>query len=137
MTAFFTVLIEGDDIHDPIGDAMRAILDGHIMLSRDLARTGHYPAVDVLGSISRLRNDVVSAGRREPGTHLLRWLKSLEDNRDLVTIGAYRAGSDRLLDAALAHEDAIRAYLTQNRDERADLDETFDRLAVLIGGAGA
>ncbi len=137
MTAFFTVLIEGDDIHDPVGDAMRAILDGHIMLSRDLARTGHYPAVDVLGSISRLRNDIVTAGRREPGTRLLRWLKSLEDNRDLVTIGAYRAGSDPLLDAALAHEQAVRAYLTQSRDERADLDETFARLAALTGGAGA
>jgi flagellum-specific ATP synthase len=137
MTAFFTVLIEGDDIHDPIGDAMRAILDGHIMLSRDLARTGHYPAVDVLGSISRLRNDIVSAERREPGTRLLRWMKSLEDNRDLVNIGAYRAGSDPLLDAALAREEAVRSYLMQDRNERAGLEETFDRLAVLVGGAGA
>jgi flagellum-specific ATP synthase len=136
MTAFFTVLIEGDDIHDPIGDAMRAILDGHIMLSRDLARTGHYPAVDVLGSISRLRNDIVPAARRDPGTRLLRWLKSLEDNRDLVNIGAYRAGSDPLLDAALANEEAVRAYLTQDRHERADLDDTFDRLAALTGGTG-
>jgi flagellum-specific ATP synthase len=137
MTAFFTVLIEGDDIHDPVGDAMRAILDGHIMLSRDLARTGHYPAVDVLGSISRLRNDVVPAARREPGTQLLRWLKTLEDNRDLVTIGAYRPGSDPLLDAALAHEQDVRAYLTQDRHERAGLDETFARLAALVGGPAA
>ncbi len=107
------------------------------MLSRDLARTGHYPAVDVLGSISRLRNDIVPAARREPGTRLLRWLKSLEDNRDLVNIGAYRAGSDPRLDAALAHEDAIRAYLTQDRHERAELDVSFDRLAALVGAAGA
>ena len=63
MTAFFTVLIEGDDIHDPVGDAMRSILDGHVMLSRDLARQHHYPAVDVLGSVSRLRNDIVAGGR--------------------------------------------------------------------------
>jgi flagellum-specific ATP synthase len=137
MTAFFTVLIEGDDIHDPVGDAMRAILDGHIMLSRDLARTGHYPAVDVLGSISRLRNDIVPAAHREPGTLLLRWLKSLEDNRDLVNIGAYKAGSDPLLDAALAHQEAIRTYLTQDREERADLAETFARLAALTGAAAA
>lgn len=136
MTAFFTVLIEGDDIHDPVGDAMRAILDGHIMLSRDLARTGHYPAVDVLGSISRLRNDIVPAPRREPGTKLLRWLKSLEDNRDLVNIGAYRAGSDPILDAALSREDAVRAYLTQDRTECADLDDTFARLAALTAQAG-
>lgn len=101
ITAFFTVLIEGDDIHDPIGDAVRSILDGHIMLSRDLAREGHYPAVDVL-QISVLRNEVVSPEVRAAGTKLMRWLKALEDNRDLINIGAYVAGSDPLVDTALA-----------------------------------
>ncbi len=100
MTAFFTVLIEGDDIHDPIGDAMRSILDGHIMLSRDLARQHHYPAVDVLGSISRLRNDIVATDDIQAGAKLMRWMKTLEDNRDLVNIGAYVSGSDPLLDEA-------------------------------------
>ena len=70
MTAFFTVLIEGDDIHDPVGDAMRSILDGHVMLSRDLARQHHYPAVDVLGSVSRLRSDIVAARDRDAGARL-------------------------------------------------------------------
>ncbi|MEZ4388761.1 MAG: FliI/YscN family ATPase [Candidatus Krumholzibacteriia bacterium] len=134
MTAFFTVLIEGDDIHDPIGDAMRSILDGHLMLSRDLARESHYPAIDVLGSISRLRNDVVAADDRRAGEQLLRWLKSLEDNRDLVNIGAYAAGSDPTLDRALANRDAIRAFLTQGMTERADAADGLAALRRLTGG---
>jgi len=133
MTAFFTVLIEGDDINDPIGDAMRSILDGHVMLSRDLAREGHYPAIDVLGSISRLRNEVTAAADRANGDQLLRWLKSLEENRDLVNIGAYVAGSDPCLDAALASRGAIRAFLTQTMDERHDHAAGFAALAQLVG----
>jgi FliI/YscN family ATPase len=131
MTAFFTVLIEGDDIHDPIGDAMRSILDGHLMLSRDLAREGHYPAIDVLGSISRLRNDVVGDDQRRAGERLMRWLKSLEDNHDLVSIGAYAAGSDPVLDQALANRDAIRTFLTQGITEHADVDASMAALTRL------
>jgi FliI/YscN family ATPase len=134
MTAFFTVLIEGDDLQDPVGDAMRSILDGHVVLSRDLAREGHYPAIDVLGSISRLRNEVVSEGALASGTQIARWLKALEENRDLVNIGAYVAGSDPVLDEALAKRDAIAAFLTQEMTERADLEETWRRLAELAGG---
>jgi flagellum-specific ATP synthase len=133
MTAFFTVLVEGDDLQDPVSDAMRAILDGHVVLSRDLAREGHYPAVDVLGSISRLRNEVVPDDVRRAGERLVRWLKTLEENRDLVNIGAYAAGSDPLLDEALEHRDAIRSFLIQGMDERADPDETWRRLAELVG----
>ena len=135
MTAFFTVLIEGDDIQDPVGDAMRSILDGHIMLSRDLARMNHYPAVDVLGSISRLRNDIVAPEDVTAGGRLMRWLKSLEDNRDLVNIGAYVAGSDPVLDEALAREDEVRAFLTQGIDEGTDITETMIRLRELTGVA--
>ncbi len=113
MTAFFSVLIEGDDIHDPVGDAMRSILDGHIMLSRDLARRHHYPAVDVLGSVSRLRNDVVPVEDIKAGARLMGWLKALEDNRDLINIGAYVGGTDPVLDMALEREEAIRSFLTQ------------------------
>jgi len=114
MTAFFSVLIEGDDIHDPVGDAMRSILDGHIMLSRDLARRHHYPAVDVLGSVSRLRNDVVADEDIEAGARLMAWLKVLEDNRDLIKIGAYVAGTDPMLDQALERESEINSFLTQS-----------------------
>ncbi len=137
MTAFFTVLIEGDDIHDPIGDAVRSILDGHVLLSRDLAREGHYPAIDVLGSVSRLRGEVVAPGDRAAGDRLLRWLKALEANRDLVNIGAYVPGSDRVLDQALAARDHIRGFLTQAIDEQADAQESLAALRALAGGEAA
>ena len=124
MTAFFTVLIEGDDIQDPVGDAMRSILDGHVMLSRDLARQHHYPAVDVLGSISRLRQEVAPPELIDAGRTLVRWLKALEENRDLINIGAYVAGSDPVTDAALKRRDAVRAFLTQSMTEPASWDDT-------------
>lgn len=133
MTAFFTVLIEGDDIHDPIGDAMRSILDGHIMLSRDLARERHYPAIDVLGSVSRLRNEIITPRQRQSGDQLLRWLKALEDNRDLVSIGAYAPGSDPILDDALANRDAIRSFLTQDLTDTAAAEQSMAALAALVG----
>ncbi|MFH2050849.1 MAG: FliI/YscN family ATPase [bacterium] len=135
MTAFFTVLIEGDDIQDPVGDAMRSILDGHVMLSRDLARQHHYPAVDVLGSVSRLRNDIVGPGDLAAGAKLMRWLKALEDNRDLVSIGAYAPGSDPLLDEALARQEDIRTFLTQGVTESSDLESTLGGLRSLTGTA--
>jgi len=135
MTAFFTVLIEGDDIHDPIGDSMRSILDGHLMLSRDLARQHHYPAVDVLGSVSRLRNDIVSKQDIAAGACLMRWLKSIEDNRDLINIGAYVPGSDAVLDEALARESEVREFLTQDVGEGANLTHTLERLREMTGVA--
>ncbi len=134
MTAFFTVLIEGAEIKAPIGDAMRSILDGHILLSRDLAREGHYPAIDVLGSVSRLRNEVMEAGDRASGDQMLRWLKALEDSSDLVSIGAYAPGSDPLLDAALAHKQDIRNFLTQGLDERAEAVASLAALQQLVAG---
>ncbi len=127
MTAFFSVLIEGDDIQDPVGDAMRSILDGHIMLSRDLARSHHYPAVDVLGSVSRLRNEAVATEDLQAGARLMAWLKALEDNRDLINIGAYVAGSDRILDQALEKETAIKDFLTQ------EVKESFSAEGALSG----
>ncbi|MDP1601757.1 MAG: EscN/YscN/HrcN family type III secretion system ATPase, partial [Legionella sp.] len=138
MTAFFTVLIEGDDIHDPVGDAMRSILDGHVMLSRDLARRHHYPAVDVLGSVSRLRSDVIGPADREAGARLLRWLSTLEENRDLVNIGAYVAGADPVLDEALARESDIAAFLRQDVCESTHVESSLVGLRRLTGvDAGA
>lgn len=135
MTAFFTVLIEGDDIHDPVGDAMRSILDGHVMLSRDLARENHYPAVDVLGSISRLRQDIVPRELLGAGSQVLRWLKAIEENRDLINIGAYVPGSDPLVDAALVKLPAIKRFLQQPVDDPAPLEATFAALRALAEAA--
>ncbi len=135
VTAFFTVLIEGDDIHDPIGDAMRSILDGHVMLSRDLARQNHYPAIDLLGSISRLRQDLLNADTLAAGAEVLRWLKALEDNRDLINIGAYVAGSDPLVDKALANESAVRTFFRQAVDEYAELADSLAGLRKLAEDA--
>jgi flagellum-specific ATP synthase len=131
MTAFFSVLIEGDDIQDPVGDAMRSILDGHIMLSRDLARRHHYPAVDVLGSVSRLRNDAVASSDLEAGAKLMAWLKALEDNRDLINIGAYVAGSDPVLDQALTKEGEIETFLTQGVQEGHSVSDSLSGLRQL------
>jgi flagellum-specific ATP synthase len=135
ITAFFTVLIEGDDIHDPVGDAVRSILDGHLLLSRDLAQQGHYPAVDVLGSVSRLRNEVLPPEVREAGTVLARWLKALAENRDLINIGAYVAGSDPVVDAALARRDAIRDFLCQDVADTSGWDDTVTGLMALTRGS--
>jgi flagellum-specific ATP synthase len=128
ITAFYTVLIEGDDIHDPVGDAVRSILDGHIMLSRDLARDNHYPAVDVLGSISRLRTSVVNDDVLDAGAVLGRWMKAYEDNRDLINIGAYVTGSDPLVDQAIAKRDTLRGFLCQKVAERADWSDSIQAL---------
>ena len=135
MTAFFTVLVEGDDIQDPVADAIRSILDGHIMLSRDLARDNHYPAIDVLGSVSRLRNDIVGKRDLDAMARITRWMKAAEDNRDLVNIGAYVSGSDPLLDEALARRGAIRDFLTQSIGEKTPFDDTMQQLQVLSGEA--
>jgi flagellum-specific ATP synthase len=131
ITAFFTVLIEGDDIHDPIGDAVRSILDGHIMLSRDLAREGHYPAIDILGSVSRLRQEVTPDELITSGRTLVRWLKAYEENRDLINIGAYVAGSDPVVDGAIKNQEAIRGFLCQTVDELASWDESARGLLTL------
>ncbi len=135
MTAFFTVLIEGDDIQDPVGDAMRSILDGHVMLSRDLARENHYPAIDVLGSISRMRSEIMEQGDIDASGQVLRWMKALEENRDLVNIGAYVPGSDPLLDEALRRRDDIRGFLVQGMNEKAGFDDSLGGLRRLSGRA--
>ncbi len=132
ITAFLTVLIEGDDLQDPIGDALRSILDGHVVLSRDLARRNQYPAVDVLGSISRLRRDVLSEKELSAGARVLEWLKVLEDNRDLINIGAYASGSDPRVDEALAHEEAVRTFLSQGMEEEAPPDASLRGLCDLV-----
>jgi flagellum-specific ATP synthase len=113
ITALMTVLVEGDDFNEPIADAMRSILDGHIVLARQLAQTGHYPAIDVLQSASRVMPDVTPSAQRKLATEAVRLLALLERNRQLVDIGAYEAGSNPELDLALRHQPRLRDWLCQ------------------------
>ncbi|MES2938211.1 MAG: FliI/YscN family ATPase [Pseudomonadota bacterium] len=113
ITALMTVLVEGDDFNEPIADAMRSILDGHIVLSRQLAQGGQYPAIDVLQSASRVMPDVTAPAQRKLATETVRLLALLERNRQLVDIGAYEAGSNPELDLALRHQPKLREWLCQ------------------------
>jgi flagellum-specific ATP synthase len=120
ITALYTVLVDGDDMNEPIADATRSILDGHVVLSRTLAHAGHYPAIDVLQSVSRLLGEIVEPDVVEAGQRLRSALAVLAEKEDLVAIGAYQPGTDRALDAALAHRAAIEGFLRQPVAERSD-----------------
>ncbi|MDH4246847.1 MAG: FliI/YscN family ATPase [Deltaproteobacteria bacterium] len=124
VTGFYTVLVEGDDLNDPIADAVRAIVDGHIVLSRELASRGQYPAVDVSGSISRVMTDVVSTQHKKDAQAFVSTLATYKQAEDLINIGAYVRGSNRRIDYALAKIDAMTAFLKQPIEEDAPLQET-------------
>jgi flagellum-specific ATP synthase len=131
ITAFYTVLVEGDDHNEPIADAVRSILDGHIVLSRDLAARNHYPAIDVLHSVSRTMPDVTTLEHRGRAGAVRDWLATLRDNEDLVSVGAYVAGSSARIDAALARRDAIGRFLCQPADTAGRLADAVDALTAL------
>jgi FliI/YscN family ATPase len=131
VTAFFSVLLEGDDVDAPLSDAARAVLDGHVMLSRDLAVAGHYPAVDVVQSISRLRDDALDPAMLEATREIVSLLAARREMADLIAVGAYKAGADPRVDRALALESSIRAFLRQDRAERSSWTDTRDRLIAL------
>ncbi len=114
------MLVDGDDMNEPIADAARSILDGHVVLSRSLAHAGHYPAIDVLQSVSRLVGEIVSPEVEQAGQRLRSALAVLREKEDLVAIGAYQPGTDRQLDAALAHRGRIEGFLRQRVHERSD-----------------
>ncbi|HYM55303.1 MAG TPA: FliI/YscN family ATPase [Solirubrobacteraceae bacterium] len=128
ITALYTVLVDGDDMNEPIADAVRSILDGHVVLTRSLAHAGHYPAIDVLHSVSRLVGEIVSPEVREAGQQLRAALAVLREKEDLVAIGAYQPGGDPALDTALAHRARIEGFLRQPVDERTDPADTDARL---------
>jgi flagellum-specific ATP synthase len=120
ITGLYTVLVDGDDMNEPIADAVRSILDGHVVLTRSLAHSGHYPAIDVLQSVSRLIGEIVSEDVVSAGQRLRTALAALREKEDLIAIGAYSSGSDPALDAALAHRPRIDAFLRQATGERSD-----------------
>jgi flagellum-specific ATP synthase len=132
ITGIYTVLVEGDDLNEPVSDHMRAILDGHIVLSRDLANQNHYPAVDILKSISRLANDIWSAKEKEIIKAILILLSVREKHKDMVDIGAYKAGSNDQLDRALEIYPKIYNFLTQESDDVIQREELFNLLNAII-----
>lgn len=133
ITGIYTVLVEGDDIQDPIGDTTRSILDGHIVLDRALAHAHHYPAIDVLGSVSRLANTVTTPQQRADAGMLRRLLAAHREAKLLIDVGAYVPGSDPDVDLARALEPSIDAFLQQTVHESADLDDSWRRLHDLVG----
>lgn len=128
ITGFYTVLVDGDDMNDPIADAVRSILDGHIVLSRSLAARNHYPCIDVLHSASRLFGDVTTKEHRTAAGRVREWLAAYERAEDLINIGAYQPGSNPRVDAAIAHHEAIINYLRQDRDDRVEHQAALDQL---------
>jgi type III secretion protein N (ATPase) len=131
ITAFYTVLVEGGDMEEPIADEVRGILDGHVVLDRRLGARGRWPAIDVLASLSRVMDAVTSAPHQQSARALRETLALYEEKRDLVSLGAYKKGSDPRLDRALAKIDAIEAFLRQGRHERTPFAETVATLGRL------
>ena len=132
ITAFYTVLTEGDDQQDPIADSSRAILDGHIVLSRTLAEQGHYPAIDIEASISRVMPSVVSAEHLAKAQLFKRVYSRYQQNRDLISVGAYTMGADRDIDFSIERMPHLRQFLQQGLTENVGMNEAVDRLAKAI-----
>ena len=132
ITGLYTVLVEGDDFSEPVADSVRAIVDGHIVLSRELAARNHYPAIDILGSVSRVMNDIVSREHMKMARRIVEYKAVYEEARDLINIGAYVAGSNPQIDTAVKHIDAVNEFLRQDIDERVTLEESLARMGKII-----
>ena len=133
ITAFYTVLVDGDDMNEPIADTVRGILDGHIVLDRGLASRGHYPAIDVLPSISRVMNEIVSPEHIRAATRLKKLLAVYRNSEDLINIGAYQAGSNAEIDEAIRYYSTILDFLQQRVDEKVSFEEASEQLIKLFG----
>jgi len=133
ITAFYTVLVEGDDLNEPISDAVRGILDGHIVLSRQLATSNHYPAVDVLESVSRLVNDIASEEERVIMGLARDYLALYRKNEDIINLGAYAQGSNPKVDRAVHVYELVMEFLKQAYNERTDRGAAIAKLAEIVG----
>lgn len=131
ITGLYTVLVEGDDFNEPISDTARSILDGHIVLSRELAHKNHYPAIDVLQSLSRVMTDITTNDHKEATGHLRNLLAVYSKNEDLINIGAYVSGSDALCDKAINNIDKINSFLKQSINDKINYNESIESLISL------
>ena len=136
ITGLYTVLVEGDDANEPIADAVRSILDGHINLTRELAMQNHYPAIDVLGSISRVMDDIVDRNHRHNAQRLKQIMATYRKAEDLINIGAYVAGSNPNIDHAIAMHDKIIGYLRQDLDETVEFEDSVAQMNHLFAKDG-
>ena len=136
ITGLFNVLVEGDDINDPVADAARSILDGHLVLSRELAAQNHYPAIDILESVSRLSHDLLAVDQRESMGDAREMLAIYRKSRDLISIGAYQAGSNPQIDRSIALHNSLNVFLRQNMGEGSPLEQSWKTLeeTLSIGG---
>jgi flagellum-specific ATP synthase len=125
ITGFYTVLVEGDDMNEPIADAVRSLLDGHIVLSRELAWRNHYPCIDVLASVSRLMSELAPKSYLLKAGKVREWLATYKKAEDMINIGAYVNGSNPKIDMAIKKIDAVTSFLIQKSDERVSLDNAF------------
>jgi flagellum-specific ATP synthase len=132
ITAFYTVLAEGDDTNDPIADAARGVLDGHIVLSRSLAESGHFPAIDIEASVSRVMPDIINTAHMQLARELRRLYSLYQQNRDLISVGAYQPGSDPRIDKAIEKNPAILNFLQQDMDESVDMNRSLQDLSRLL-----
>ena len=128
ITGIYTVLVDGDDLNEPISDAVRGILDGHIVLSRDLANRNHYPAIDVMASISRLMNDIIDLEHRKLAGKVKNILSVYKEAEDLINIGAYVKGSNPPLDESIKYSNRIEKFLKQDMGEKMEYIQTLDAL---------
>lgn len=128
ITAFYTVLVDGDDFNEPIADAVRGILDGHIVLSRTLAHKNHYPAIDILNSVSRLMPEIAKEEHKNTASFARDMLATYKDSEDLISIGAYVKGSNRKIDTAIKYNEALNTYLMQDIEEHSDFDFSIENL---------
>jgi FliI/YscN family ATPase len=131
ITAMYTVLVDGDDHNEPVADAVRSILDGHVVLSRELASRHHYPPIDILQSVSRTMPDVTAVDHRRKAGQVREWLAAIRDSEDLVSVGAYVAGSNPRIDEARAKREAIAAFLCQDAGTLCGLTDAIDSLGAL------
>lgn len=136
ITAFYTVLVDGDDMNEPIADAVRGILDGHIVLERRLAEAGQYPAINVLKSVSRLMNSIVSETHLKQANELRSLMATYEENSELIQIGAYKAGTNQEIDKAITYQPKIIEFLKQGIDEKESFDDTMVKMEQLLHTGG-
>ncbi len=135
ITAIYTVLTEGDDHQDPVADSARAILDGHIVLSRDFADAGHFPAIDIEASVSRVMNEIIGIDHRHQVMRFRQLYSNYRKNRDLISVGAYAKGSDPRIDEAIQYWPQLTRFLQQDMDERVSLREGLQTLEEVLGGS--